>query len=251
MKIVAALVAFALPAMAHAAHPFVTEDPGTQGAGKVELELGFGAFRGDPSIPGRNSIFSPQLSVGASESVDLIAQVARVEQTATGEPTVIGLGGTLLDLKWRFKETDDYALGVRAGLDLPSGDGSDGVGSDTVGAHAIGIVSLAFGVGRVRQRELRVHATARDTPQPPRGLGRADASGRPAAARLRRGGGVLQSRPGQRAVAGVRTRGRDPDRRLVARRRRRRAAAPDAGGGTHRLAGRPHRPLVEVRLALR
>jgi hypothetical protein len=145
MKIVAALVAFALPAMAHAAHPFVTEDPGTQGAGKVELELGFGAFRGDPAIPGRNSIFSPQLSVGASESVDLIAQVARVEQTATGEPTVIGLGGTLLDLKWRFKETDDYALGVRAGLDLPSGDGSDGVDSDTVGAHAIGIVSLAFG----------------------------------------------------------------------------------------------------------
>jgi hypothetical protein len=145
MRPVAALVALALPALVHAAHPFVTEDPGTQGAGRLELELGFGAFRGDPSIPGRNSTFAPQLSIGASDDVDLIAQVARVQQTATGGPTVIGQGTTLLDVKWRFKETDDYALGVRAGLDLPSGDASDGLGSDKLGAHAIGIASMAFG----------------------------------------------------------------------------------------------------------
>lgn len=143
MKLAAALVALALPALAHAAHPFVTEDPGTQGAGRMELELGFGAFRGDPSIPGRNSVFAPQLSLGVRDDVDLIAQVVRVQQTAVDGPTVIGQGSTLLDVKWRFKETDDYALGVRAGLDLPSGDAA--AGSDKLGAHAIGIVSLAFG----------------------------------------------------------------------------------------------------------
>src|SRR4029453_12034959 len=114
-----ALIALSLPALVHAAHPFVTEDPGTQGAGKLELELGFGAFRGDPSIPGRQSVFAPQLSIGVTDDLDLIAQVVRVEQTATAGPTVIGQGSTLLDVKWRFKETDDYAIGVRAGLDLP------------------------------------------------------------------------------------------------------------------------------------
>ena len=62
MKGIAALIALALPALANAAHPFVTEDPGTQGAGHYELELGFGAFDGDPSIPGRFSAFAPQLS---------------------------------------------------------------------------------------------------------------------------------------------------------------------------------------------
>lgn len=145
MKVVAALVALALPALVQAAHPFVTEDPGTQGAGKLELELGFGAFRGDPSIPGRNSVFAPQLSVGVTDDLDLIAQVVRLQQTATMGPTVIGQGSTLLDLKWRFKEADDYALGVRAGLDLPAGDGDEGLGSDKLGAHAIGIVSMSFG----------------------------------------------------------------------------------------------------------
>jgi len=60
MKLGVALVAMALPSLAYAAHPFVTEDPGTQGTGHFELELGFGAFRGDPSIPGRNAIFAPQ-----------------------------------------------------------------------------------------------------------------------------------------------------------------------------------------------
>jgi hypothetical protein len=143
MRRAVALIALALPALVHAAHPFVTEDAGTQGAGKLELELGFGAFRGDPSIPGRNSLFAPQVSVGVADNVDLIAQLVRIEQTATAGPTVIGQGSTLLDVKWRFKETEDYALGVRTGFDLPTSD--DGFGSSQLGAHAIGIVSLTLG----------------------------------------------------------------------------------------------------------
>src|SRR5689334_10006370 len=145
MRIAAALAALVLPALVHAAHPFVTEDPGTQGAGKMELELGFGAFDGDPSIPGRNSIFAPQLSIGVTDDLDLIAQIVRVQQTAAASPTIIGQAGTLLDVKWRFKETDDYALAVRAGLDLPVGDASDGLGNEQLGAHAIAIVALSFG----------------------------------------------------------------------------------------------------------
>jgi hypothetical protein len=145
MRLGVALAALTFPALVHAAHPLVTEDPGTQGAGKFELELGFGAVQGDPSIPGRNSMFAPQLSMGVTDNLDLIAQVLRVQQTPTGEPSVIGQGSTLLDVKWRFKETDEYALGVRAGLDLPAGDGSDGLGSGQLGAHAIGIVSVALG----------------------------------------------------------------------------------------------------------
>ena len=144
MRLGAALIAFALPSLAYAAHPFVTEDPGTQGKGKFELELGFGAFRGDPSIPGRNAIAAPQFSIGVADDVDLIGQVVRVEQTPTEGPTVIGQGSVLLDVKWRFKETDRYALGVRAGLDVPTGDGSDGLGSGQLGAHAIGIAALTL-----------------------------------------------------------------------------------------------------------
>ncbi|MFO1305097.1 MAG: transporter [Burkholderiales bacterium] len=140
-----AVVALALPALAHAAHPFVTEDPGTQGTGHFELELGFGAFNGDPSIPGRTNAFAPQFSIGVLDNVDLIAQAVRVSQTPADGATLVGQGSMLLDVKWRFKETDDYALGVRAGLDLPVGDASDNLASGQLGAHAIGILSVTVG----------------------------------------------------------------------------------------------------------
>lgn len=140
-----AVLALALPALAHAAHPFLTEDAGTQGTGRFELELGFGAFNGDPSIPGRNNLFAPQFSIGVLDNLDLIAQVVRVSQTPTDGATLVGQASTLLDLKWRFQETEGYALGVRAGLDLPASDGSDGLASGQLGAHVIGIASLKAG----------------------------------------------------------------------------------------------------------
>jgi hypothetical protein len=54
-----------------AAHPMLTEDTGTQGTGKFELELGFAQARDG----GTNALeFGPQLSYGVQDNVDLIAR---------------------------------------------------------------------------------------------------------------------------------------------------------------------------------
>lgn len=137
--------ALALPTAALAAHPFVTEDPGTQGTGRFELELGLAARQGDPEINGREVAFSPQLSYGLAQSLDLIVQAVWLDQSVAQGPTVVGSGDTVLDAKWRFFEREGLAFAVRAGLDLPTGKESNGLGAGSVGGHAIGIAGLTFG----------------------------------------------------------------------------------------------------------
>jgi hypothetical protein len=145
LRIIVVAAMLALAPVGRAAHPFLTEDPGTQGAGRFELELGLAARQGDPAINGREVAFSPQFAIGVTDTVDLIAQAVWLNQKVTDGPTVIGSGDTFLDMKWRFYETEAFALAVRAGLDLPTGEVDDGLGAGKLGGHAIGILGLTFG----------------------------------------------------------------------------------------------------------
>jgi hypothetical protein len=137
------MVVFAQPALA--AHPFITEDPGTLGVGHIELELGLAARQGDPSINGRENAFSPQFSLGIAPTIDLIAQTIWLNQIPAQAPTLVGNGDTIADFKWRFLETGDLALAVRAGVDLPTGDSATGLGAGTPGYHAIAIAGVKLG----------------------------------------------------------------------------------------------------------
>jgi len=128
-----------------AAHPFITEDPGTQGTGRIELELGAAARQGAPDVDGRETGFFPQLSLGVAPNVDLIALGIVVRQAPAQGPTLFGSGDLLLDVKWRFHESDTLGLAVRAGVDLPTGDEDAGLGSGRVGWHAIGIAGWTLG----------------------------------------------------------------------------------------------------------
>jgi hypothetical protein len=132
-------VALALWAVApaFAAHPMLTEDPGTQGAGRFELELGQAFARGDPQSGGRGTEFAPQLSYGATGALDLILRGTWVMQAPAQAPSARGFGDTMLDCKWRFHDGAPLALAVRAGADLPTG--ADGLGAGRAGFHALAI----------------------------------------------------------------------------------------------------------------
>ena len=118
------IFAFGLPLglvaqSASAGHPMLSEDTGTQGRGNFELELGNDWTRSPGS---RSFLFQPQLSLGASPTLDWIVQPS---WTAIGAPDgtgVRGLGDTNLDAKWRFYGAAPWSLGVRAGLGLPTGE---------------------------------------------------------------------------------------------------------------------------------
>jgi hypothetical protein len=118
-----------------AAHPMLTEDTGTQGTGKFELELGFAQARdgGTKALE-----FGPQLSYGVQDNVDLIARPTWLYVRGSGtDGTTQGFGDTGLDFKWRFPAQGSLTFGVRAGVDVPTGNSDKGLGNGKVSPHAI------------------------------------------------------------------------------------------------------------------
>jgi hypothetical protein len=159
---------------AHAAHPLISEDTGTQGRGRFELELGTSTARDGN---GRAFEFDPQLSYGVLENFDAIVLPSWFRlsgDTVDESGRRRGFGDTALDFKWRFAEFERVSLGTRAGVDLPTA--SNGIdGYDTVGYHALLIVSadlsplfltgdvgylLVPGKAGVRRNQYRVTAAA-------------------------------------------------------------------------------------------
>jgi hypothetical protein len=97
-------ILLACAADAFAAHPLLTEDAGTQGAGKFELEVGNMWTRDGGE---RAYEFGPQLSYGVLPNLDGILGPTWTTLRTTGDGTITtarGAGDTALDVKWRFYE---------------------------------------------------------------------------------------------------------------------------------------------------
>lgn len=120
--------------IAHAAHPLVTEDAGTQGAGNAELEAGFAWTRdaGD-----RAFVFQPQLSFGLLPALDLMVAPSWLRNSTAEDGTSRGHGDTLLDMKWRFHEDGPLSLALRAGVTLPTGASGPGLSNGKPSSHAL------------------------------------------------------------------------------------------------------------------
>jgi hypothetical protein len=139
--------AFIAAAPAYAAHPLITEDTGTQGKGRQQLEV----FGEDGRTRGAHEALDQQTTVfsyGLSESSDLQASLPW-----QGDGASRGAGDAALDLKWRFYESGAFSLGVKPGITLPTGDDGKGLGAGRAGWGTLLIVSYEPG-------RLAVHAHA-------------------------------------------------------------------------------------------
>lgn len=130
-SIVALVLACMLARPAAAAHPMLTEDTGTQGRGRVELELGLQRDRDGSS---RTVTFAPQLSYGVAAPLDFIVQPSWL-RVSDGGAIAGGPGDTVVDAKWRFVEQGERSLGLRGGLGLPTGNADRGLGAGTTTCH--------------------------------------------------------------------------------------------------------------------
>jgi len=123
----------------HAAHPLISEDTGTQGAGHAELELGASFVLVDG---GHVFEFDPQLSYGLRDDFDAIVRPSLFH--VNGPPADQagrrgGFGPTALDAKWRIASWDAIFAGTRFGVDLPTS--SRGLGPQRAGWHALAMVT--------------------------------------------------------------------------------------------------------------
>lgn len=124
----------------HAAHPFLTDDTGTQGSGHWQLELMAEQNRNTADTDDgavrqvrKLTLLNPVLTYGVLETLDVAFGASRLRQQATEDGTVVqaaeGTGDSTLELKWRFYERNGLSLGLKPGLALPTGDEERGLGA--------------------------------------------------------------------------------------------------------------------------
>lgn len=127
------ILVLCVTASAHAAHPLITEDTGTQGAGNFQLELTteYGREKRADEL-GTALLTQAVLSYGVRENLDVIVGVPylRLTTSTASDQTIANGGGDVgLDLKWRFYEEGDLSMALKPGITLPTGDRSKELGS--------------------------------------------------------------------------------------------------------------------------
>ena len=116
-----------------AAHPLITEDTGTQGQGKCQLELTAERSQDEAGATRTETLETAAiLSYGVREDTDLIVALPQKRvNTDTGSTSVTesGPGDIALDLKWRFFQKANLSFALKPGITLPSGDETKGLGT--------------------------------------------------------------------------------------------------------------------------
>lgn len=133
------------PAAAFAAHPLITDDAGTIGAGKYQLEVnGEVGHEKEEGVTTETTEGAGSLSYGLSESMDLVIGIPYQHVRATDDTTVMsdhGFSDTSLEVKWRLYEDDDLSLALKPGLSLPTGDDEAGFGAGKASYSLFSIIS--------------------------------------------------------------------------------------------------------------
>jgi len=124
--------------VARAAHPLITEDTGTQGKARWQLEA-FGAEGRERATGAQLNEYAAVLSYGIVETADV--QFGLPWQQRPGS----GPGDASLDLKWRFFEKDALSLGLKPSITLPTGDEGEGRGTGRVTWGTLFILSYESG----------------------------------------------------------------------------------------------------------
>jgi hypothetical protein len=139
-RLAAGLLLFCMTAAidARAAHPLITEDTGTQGAERYQLEF-FAEELEERATRRDLEVYTGVLSYGIAETADV--QVG-VPLHRSGPD---GVGDASLDLKWRFFERNALSFAFMPGITLPTGDERDGRGTGKTTWGSLIILSYAPG----------------------------------------------------------------------------------------------------------
>jgi hypothetical protein len=133
----AILAVLTFAGIALAVHPLITDDTGTQGQGKFQLETNY-EYDHDSADGVMTNVHQLQttLSYGVIDTVDVVANfpVLFAKTKELGETfTTNGLSDLTFEVKWRFFEKDGLSFAVKPGIIVPSGDDERGLGAGEVG----------------------------------------------------------------------------------------------------------------------
>jgi len=138
---VAFAVLLGLAGKAHAAHPLITDDAGTQGKGKTQFE-----FIGEFDHEQKNGVTTdsivapmiPVLSYGMTDATDIVFGISYQNirtSDAQNTTTADGISDASIELKWRFYENDGLSFALKPGITLPTGNDEKGLGAGRATSH--------------------------------------------------------------------------------------------------------------------
>jgi hypothetical protein len=146
-------LALLAPGTMWAAHPLVTDDTGTQGKGKFQIEVNGQWARDKESkdgssveMTGSETAFT--VAAGIADQVDVIASLpyvyyrADVDGVKTAEEQ--GIGDVTVEAKWRFFEQGGLSFALKPGMTFPTGDEDKGLGTGKPGYHLLLVATKEF-----------------------------------------------------------------------------------------------------------
>lgn len=137
-----------------AAHPLITDDTGTQGKGKFQVEVNseFGwdeETTDDVRTKEKGGEVSTIFSYGVAERADLVIGVPyrwnKVKEDGETTSDEDGLSDISLELKWRLWETEGLSFALKPGLTVPTGEEEKGLGTGRVTASLFFITTAETG----------------------------------------------------------------------------------------------------------
>jgi hypothetical protein len=135
------IILLVAPAVTWAALPLITDDTGTQGKGKFQVEAS-GAWstqQTTENVQERreiNSIADFTLTAGISEAVDLAVDVPYIWSNINAEDHITkneGFADLIVAAKWRFYSKKKVSIAIKPGILLPTGNEDKGLGTGNVG----------------------------------------------------------------------------------------------------------------------
>ena len=131
-----------------AAHPLITDDAGTQGRGKFQLEVnGEYGHEKEDGVAANTTQLAATFSYGISDPLDIVLSVPyqfiRVKNSEISTNSD-GFSDLTLETKWRFYEQEGLSFALKPGVTLPAGDEEKGLGSGKATYHLFFIASKEF-----------------------------------------------------------------------------------------------------------
>ena len=130
---------FLMTTVAIAAHPLVTDDTGTQGKGRGQVEVGVSFFYDKEKVDDATTLKTEGgdaavgVTIGLLDSLDIVLGVPyswyTLDENDARVDRADGLSDISFDAKWRFFEKDGWSLALKPGVSLPSGNEDKGLGA--------------------------------------------------------------------------------------------------------------------------
>lgn len=155
MAVIVLLGALLASPAAYAVHPLITDDAGTVGKGKGQVEIGSQIWRhkdsGDEFSTNRydGGETAMVMTLGLHDRIDLAVAVPylwwSMETNGNRISSADGISDTILAIKWRFFDSDGWGLALRPGVVLATGDEERDLGSGRTAYHLFFITSKEIG----------------------------------------------------------------------------------------------------------